>query len=317
MRFSSRFTAFFKIAAVALALILPTALAVSQADARAGGGFSSGSRGMRTWSAPPATNTAPSTARPFDRTMTPNSPSYAPRPGGFFGRPGLLGGLAAGFLGAGLFGLLFGGGLFGGLGGFSSLLGLILQVVLIVFVARLVMNWWRRRNPAYAGASNFDAGGAQPTGGMFGGGGFGPGAGFGARASTPIEITPRDYDAFERLLSDIQNAWSREDAQAMSRLTTPEMESYFARDLAANKAKGVVNQVSNVKLLQGDLSEAWREGATDYATVAMHFRLVDRTIDRQSGHMVDGSDQPVEVTEVWTFMRAPGSDWVLSAIQQV
>src|SRR5262249_36625680 len=142
MRFFSRFTALFKVAAVALALALPTALVVSHADARAGGGFSSGSRGMRTWSAPPATNTAPSAARPFDRTMTPNSPSYAPRPsGGLFGRPGLLGGLAAGFLGAGLFGLLFGGGLFGGLGGFSSLLGLVLQVVLIVIVARLVMGW--------------------------------------------------------------------------------------------------------------------------------------------------------------------------------
>ncbi len=316
MRFSSRFTAFFKIAAVALALALPTALAVSHADARAGGGFSSGSRGMRTFSAPPATNTAPSAARPFDRTVTPNTPSYAPRPsGGFFGRPGLLGGLAAGFLGAGLFGMLFGGGLFGGLGGFSSLLGLVLQIALIVIVARLVMGWWRRRNLAFAGPSSFDANGAQPSGGMFGGGGgFGLG---GARASTPIEIKPGDYAAFERLLADIQNAWSREDAQAMSRLTTPEMESYFARDLAANKAKGVVNQVSNVKLLQGDLSEAWREGNSDYATVAMHFRLVDRTIDRQSGHMVEGSDQPVEVTEVWTFMRAPGSDWVLSAIQQV
>ena len=315
MRFSSRFTAFFKVVAVALALALPTALVVSHADARAGGGFSSGSRGMRTFSAPPATSTAPSAARPFDRTITPNTPSYAPRPGGgFFGRPGLLGGLAAGFLGAGLFGRLFGGGLFGGLGGFSSLLGLVLQVVLIVIVARLVMGWWRRRNLAFAGPSNLDANGAQPSGGMFGGGGLGLG---GARASSPIEVTPRDYDAFERLLSDIQNAWSREDAQALSRLTTPEMESYFARDLAANKAKGVVNQVSSVKLLQGDLSEAWREGSTDYATVAMHFRLVDRTIDQQSGHMVEGSDQPVEVTEVWTFMRAPGSDWVLSAIQQV
>ncbi len=312
MSFSGRFSAFCKIAAVALALVLPFALSVSQADARAGGGFSSGSRGMRTWSAPPATNTAPSIARPFDRSMTPNTPSYAPRPtGGFFGRPGLLGGLAAGFLGAGLFGLLFGGGLFGGLGGFSSLLGLILQIALIVFVARLVMNWWRRRNLAFAGPSNFDAG-AQPAGGLFGGG-----FGAGARASTPIEIAPRDYDAFERLLLDIQNAWSREDVHALAQLTTPEMESYFTRDFAANKAKGVVNQVSNVKLLQGDLSEAWREGSTDYATVAMRFRLVDRTIDRQTGHMIEGSDQPAEVTEVWTFMRAPGSDWVLSAIQQV
>jgi len=250
--------------------------------------------------------------------MTPNTPSYAPRPsgGGLFGRPGLLGGLAAGFLGAGLFGMLFGGGMFGGLGGFSSIIGLILQIGLIVIVARLVMNWWRRRNLAYAGPSNFDSGaGPQPSGGgMFGGGGgFSLG---GARGSTPIEITPSDYDAFERLLSDIQGAWSREDVNALSRLTTPEMESYFARDIAANQAKGVVNQVSSVKLLQGDLSEAWREGNSDFATVAMRFRLVDRTIDRQSGHMVEGSDQPVEVTEVWTFQRNPGSDWVLSAIQQ-
>jgi predicted lipid-binding transport protein (Tim44 family) len=321
MRFSSRFSAFFKVAAVTLALALPTALVVSHADARAGGGFSSGSRGTRTFSAPPSTATAPSAARPFDRTMTPNTPSYAPRPGGLFGGfggRGLLGGLAAGFLGAGLFGMLFGGSLFGGLGGFSSLIGLVLQIGLIVIVARLAMNWWRRRNLAYAGPSNFDAGTPQPSGGgMFGGGGFGLGGGAGsARASTPIEITPKDYDAFERLLSDIQGAWSREDVNALSRLTTPEMESYFTRDITANQAKGVVNQVSSVKLLQGDLSEAWREGNSDFATVAMHFRLVDRTMDRQSGHMVEGSDQPVEVTEVWTFQRNPGSDWILSAIQQ-
>jgi predicted lipid-binding transport protein (Tim44 family) len=310
MRASSRFTALFRAAAVALALLVPTVAAVSHADARAGGGFSSGSRGMRTFSAPAPTNTAPSAARPFDRTVTPNTPSSAPRPGGgFFGRPGLLGGLAAGFLGAGLFGLLFGGGLFGGLGGFSSVLGLIIQIVLIVFVARLVMNWWRRRNLAFAGPSNFDAG-PQPT--------SGPGFGFGGgAASTPIEITPRDYDAFERLLSDIQSAWSQEDVPALAQLTTPEMESYFARDLAANKAKGVVNQVSNVKLLQGDLSEAWREGSTDYATVAMRYRLVDRTLDRQSGHMVEGNDQPQDVTEIWTFARTGGGDWILSAIQQV
>ena len=184
-----------------------------------------------------------------------------------------------------------------------------------MIVARLAVNWWRRRNLAYAGPSNFDAGAPQqPSGsGMFGGGGFGLG---GAGASTPIEIKPSDYDAFERLLSDIQGAWSREDVNALSRLTTPEMESYFTRDIAANQAKGVVNQVSSVKLLSGDLSEAWREANTDYATVAMHFRLVDRTMDRQSGHMVEGSDQPVEVTEVWTFQRNPGSDWILSAIQQ-
>ena len=313
MSVKGKFFSFVKAAAVVLALIVPTIAAVSQADARAGGGFSSGSRGTRTWSAPPATNTAPSVARPFERTTTPNVgvPNTA-RPGGFFGRPGLLGGLAAGFLGAGLFGLLFGGGLFGGLGGFSSILGLLLQIVLIVIVARLVMGWWRSRNLAFAGPSNFDAPRGPASNGSFGGFGLGGGA-----SRVPLEITPRDYDSFERLLSDIQAAWSREDLSALSRLTTPEMESYFARDLRSNQAKGVVNQVSNVRLLQGDLAEAWREGNSDYATVAMRFSLVDQTFDRASGHRVEGGDQPVEVTEVWTFVRSDGGEWVLSAIQQV
>ncbi len=111
------------IAAIAAALVLVTA----DAHARAGGGFSGGSRGMRTFSAPPATSTAPNTAAPMQRTVTqPGNAGTmgqtAARPGLFGG--GLFGGLAAGFLGAGLFGLLFGHGFFGGMGGFASLLGL-------------------------------------------------------------------------------------------------------------------------------------------------------------------------------------------------
>src|ERR1700746_3969112 len=83
-----------------------TGVLASGADARIGGGLSSGSRGSRTFSAPPSTSTAPGTAQPFNRTFTqPGSPGLgAPARGGFFNRPGmgLLGGLAAGFLGAGL-----------------------------------------------------------------------------------------------------------------------------------------------------------------------------------------------------------------------
>jgi predicted lipid-binding transport protein (Tim44 family) len=94
------------------------------------------------------------------------------------------------------------------------------------------------------------------------------------------------------------------------------MAGYFAEDLAANQGRGVVNQVSDVKLLQGDLAEAWREGEADYATVALRFALIDKTIDSTSGRIVDGSDTPDEATELWTFRRERGSDWTLSAIQQ-
>jgi len=316
MKFTQRARGIVKAMAVVLSLALPLMLAISSADARVGGGMSSGSRGARTFSAPPSTSTAPSTAQPFNRTFTqPGSPGVgAPSAagGGFFNRPGMgmLGGLAAGFLGAGLLGMLFGGGMFGGLGGLSSIFGLILQIGLIIIVVRLAMSWWQRRNApasAYAGAA---AGpGAQSS--LRTGTGFGLGSG-----SAPLEITPADYEAFERLLSEVQAAWSNEDVARLHTLATPEMVSYFTKDLEENKARNDINKVSDVKLLQGDLAEAWREGDTDYASVAMRFSLVDKTTERTTGRLVAGSEAPTEATEVWTFVRPRGASWELSAIQQ-
>ena len=318
MKFTQRTRGIVKAIAVVLSLALPVMLAISSADARIGGGGSSGSRGSRTFSAPPSTSTAPGTAQPFNRTITqPGSPTMgapATSGGGFFNRPGsrgLLGGLAAGFLGAGLLGMLFGGGMFSGLGGLSSILGLILQIGLIVIVVRLAMSWWQRRHtPASAYAGGPAAGPAAPSS-FRTGGGFGLGSG-----SAPLEILPADYEAFERLLSEIQAAWSNEDVAKLHTLATPEMVSYFTGDLDANKARNVVNKVSDTKLLQGDLAEAWREGDTDFASVALRFSMIDKTIDRTSGRMVEGSEQPTEATEVWTFLRPRGANWELSAIQQ-
>lgn len=326
MTFSQRSRSLFKTIAVVLALALPTALAISSADARVGGGMSSGSRGSRTYSAPPSTTTAPGSASQFNRTYTQpgagmNSAATAPARGGLFGRAGgFMGGLAAGFLGAGLLGMLFGGGLFGGLGGLSSIIGLIIQIALVVLVVRLAMSWWQRRHTPQTAYANADAGagpGPQPNyrsgGGL--GGGLG-GFGFGAANNAPLEIKPDDYEAFERLLGDVQTAWSNEDVAKLHTLATPEMVSYFEQDLGQNRARNVVNKVTNVKLLQGDLAEAWREGETEYATVALRFALTDKTLDRNTGAVVAGSEQPGEATEVWTFARRPGGSWELSAIQQ-
>jgi predicted lipid-binding transport protein (Tim44 family) len=295
-------------------------LVAADAHARVGGGFSSGSRGMRTFSAPPSTPTAPSAA-PIQRSMTQPSGaapfgSASPRPGFFSGR-GLLGGIAAGFLGAGLFGLLFGQGLFGGMAGFASIFGLLLQIALIVIVARLIFAWWQRRNmslaPSYAAAHPATAHPATShsfsgLGGVLDGTGRPP-------AAEPVTIGKPDYDAFERLLDETQAAYSTEDLSALRSRVTPEMLSYFSEQLAGNASRGLINRVTDVKLLQGDLAEAWREGRTEYATVAMRFALKDSMIERASERIVEGG-QRTEVTELWTFMRAPGGSWLLSAIQQ-
>jgi predicted lipid-binding transport protein (Tim44 family) len=228
---------------------------------------------------------------------------------------GLLGGLAAGFLGAGLFGMLSGSGFMGGMGGFASMLGLLLQIGLVVIIAKLAWNWWQRRNqPATAAGPSLrdNLSNDRPNAGGFGG--FGGGASAPAPADLPVEVTPADFDKFEKLLGDIQTAYGKEDLAALRAHVTPEMLSYFSEELARNASRGVVNQISDVKLLQGDLSEAWREINDDYATVAMRYSLNDKIVDRATGRVVE--EEPSEATEFWTFRRARDGDWVLSAIQQ-
>ena len=318
---------FFALAAMLAAL----SLTVVTADARPSGSF--GSRGSKTYSAPPPTATAPNAARPMDRTMTQPTQAARPgattgaaspvsRPGGLFGG-GLLGGLAAGFIGAGLFGMLFGHGFMGGMGGFASMLGLLLQVGLVVIVGMLLYRWWQRRNgsePATAAGPSYrqglNGGHDQPSpmlGGLFGGGSA-ANAQPQQPAGEPIELQPDDFNAFEKLLNEVQSAYGREDLSALRSRVTPEMLSYYSDELAHNASNGDVNQITDVKLLQGDLSEAWRENNDDYATVAMRYSLKDRMVARDDGRLIE--ELPSEATEHWTFRRVPDGQWVLSAVQQ-
>ncbi len=207
--------------ALALALSSVVPAMTSPADARAGSGFSFGSRGARTFSAPGFTRTAPSGAQPMQRSETPRpgfggsgsgATAFQPR------RFGFGSGLAAGLLGAGLFGMLTGNGFFGGLDGLTSIFGLLFQLALLAGLALVAMRFLRGRaaGPAYAGAP---FGAAAPRTGS------GPSARAGSSGSVPIG--PADFDAFEATLVDVQTAYSREDMNALSRLSTAEMVRSF------------------------------------------------------------------------------------------
>ncbi len=298
----------------AAALVFAMAIAPGDALARAGAGTSSGSRGTRTYTAPPSTGTA-SSAAPMQRSMTPQSapsqsfagaPAAAPFGATLGGRSPFMSGLMGGLLGAGIGGLLFGGGMFHGMHGFAGFFGFLIQIFLVVIVGRLIWSFFRSRRmqPAMAGGPQ---GYERTAQGMAGGS---------AGGAPPVAITPADYHGFEEVLHGVQAAWSAHDLGAMRQLASPEMASYFAEQMTEQRSAGVVNTVTDVHLEQGDLSEAWAEGGREYATVAMRFSMIDVTRDG-AGRVVDGD--PVRrsmATEFWTFLRVPGGRWVLSAIQQ-
>ena len=317
--------------AAAVMLTLPI-----EADARRGGSF--GSRGARTYTAPRTTNVAPQQTQPLQRSMTdrpaPGTQASQARAGasgtanatrGGMGR-GLLGGLLAG----GLIGALLGGGL-GSLAGAGAVMAL-LQIVLIGGLLFFLFRMFRRRSengatPAMAGARSGTMG--SGTGGM--GSAFtgfqSPSAPQPARtypsalapqqASQDIAINDADRRDFERLLGEVQDAFSDEDFARLRERTTPEVMSYFAEELSQNATSGRRNQVTNTRLLDAEVAEAWSEGPVDYATIAMRYESIDIMLDRNTGEVVEGDpSRATETTELWTFKREPQGQWRLSAIQE-
>lgn len=298
-------------------------MAVDAAEARRGGSF--GSRGMRTYSAPPPTRTAPTQAQPIQRSMTQQPAAAARAPAmagartpprtGMFSNP-----LVRGLLLGGLLGALLGFG-FGGMGGMLSAL---IQVAVIALVAMLLLRLFaRRKQPEPAATSNAGYRSnfemeppAAPAGPDRYFKGVSAAAPVTSEPSDEIGVTQDDLDAFERLLGEIQQAFGAEDYGALRSRTTPEIMSYLSEELSQNAVASRRNQVSDVQLLQGDLAEAWREGDTDYATVAMRYTSRDVMLDRDSGRVIAGDpDRPTETTELWTFARPRGLPWKLSAIQ--
>lgn len=308
------------IAVIAGALLLVPAIA----EARPGGGKGFGSRGARTEQAPARTNTAPNGAQPFQRSAQP-SPAASTAAAGAAAqaaRPSmarnLMLGIGAGLLGAGLFGLLSGSGFFSGLASMAGILGFLLQIALIGGAIWLALRFFRRRSEPQlataAGPLAREAHRPQPDPRMaaMGGGAASPAM----PQQTEISLDDADFATFERLLGEVNEAYSNEDERGLRALVTPEMFRYFDEDLSGNAKRGLVDRVSDVKLLQGDLAEAWREGSLDYATVAMRFSLINALYERATGRVVEGSaTQSQEVVEHWTFVRERGGAWRLSGIQ--
>ncbi len=351
----SKLTMFAAVFAASLAFIAPD-LADAKLS-KSGGGV--GSRGANTNAAPPVTNTAPRTAAPVQNSGAPRvaAPAAGAAAAANATKPGLFGsmskgGFMAGLLGAGALGMLLGYGMSGGLGGIGAMLGLILQIALFAGVAMLLFSWWQRRkqqnDPAFARQSAGGGYGQQPGAPYNGGGqadmqrsgsslgamGIGAGAGaaaggiFGGQAqqsapapvpTRPLTLAGEEFGAFETLLANVHEAFAKEDQTALRQLCTEEMADYFTQDIAENVRNNRAARISDVRLEQGDLAEAWKEPDAEYATVAMRFSMIDQLVDRRSGQLVEGSaTQRRQVTEIWTFVRQPAGkpqDWKLSAIQ--
>jgi len=310
-----------------LALVAVIALAMPvEVWARAGGGFSSGSRGSRSYSSPSRSYSAPS--RPSSPSTQPTpapTPLGQPAPAGGFFRS-LAGGVVGGLLGGMLFRSLgFAGGFDGG-GGFG-----LFDLLLLVGIGYLIF-WMVRRNrmsqeaPAtgYYGRTSAESYGASGTSAatldqppLLDGEDRGRGV------AHIRQMDPRfDEAAFTEWCTDtffrIQAAWMRRDMDGLRPVLTEEMQEVFRKQIEEAKAKGQINKLENITVRSVEITEVWQEQGLDYLTVRFLANLLDYTVDDATGKIVTGSaTDPVKFEEYWSWVRPVGPNpWRLSAINQ-
>jgi hypothetical protein len=287
---------------LALLCCVGLALAPVLAEARAGSSFGSrpSSVGSRGWRSNEYNGGQPLWSQPSRGGGAAQAPGYGT--GSFMQRHPFLTGLAGGAFGAWLFGHGAG---FGG-----GLMRLLLLGLVIWLVVRLVRRWRMPTGPPGVGIR------AMPQS-------AGAAAAPLPQRGQDVNLSDADLTAFQEIHARVQEAWSAADLSRLRRLMTPEMASWFADELRQNASRGVQNIVSDIRFLKGDLTESWDEGDRQYATTLLRWRAVDYVVElgRSPGaaERVAGGDprMPIEVEEMWTFVRRAGSPWLLSAIQQV
>jgi predicted lipid-binding transport protein (Tim44 family) len=345
---------------IAVLVVLAMALTPTLSFARAGGGGgrgtgggisqggsssgSIGSRGSRTYD-----NNG---YKPIERSNTPapsagqagapaaqSQPAISPP---FWQRHPILTGLAAGVAGSWIGHMLFGANNSlaanpesGATDGASDTgLGSIFMLLLLMLLGGAALYYFMKvrrgpsATPAYAGLTRSALGdpvigkGSVQSGKetVLAGSGW---AGEIAEPQIAGPVGAVDQDKFKEILGDVQAAWSKQDLDALKRLTTPEVLHYFSTALSENVSREVENHVEDLRVLSIEVKESWTEEATDYATALLRWTARDYTVSLskqrgEAGYVVEGNEQtPTEVSEAWTFLRYRGGKWLLSAIQQV
>jgi predicted lipid-binding transport protein (Tim44 family) len=298
------------ISLILIILFVGASSVVQDADARAGGGRSSGSSGSRSSAAPSRSNSGASTGTPSQQSV--QSPAQ-PAGGGFLRSMG--GGILGGLLGGMIFSSLGFGGTGGGFGG--SGLG-IFEIILFSGIAYLIYTMVIRKR-SDAGVA-FQTQQSQQRTYQYQGGSPSP-------ADNGLDQFRRnpsfDENRFKETVMDIffkiQGCWTIRNLSAGNSLLTDELKDIFQEDIDKLIKDKKSNRLENIAVRKVELVEAWQESGMDYVKSHLTANLLDYTIDDTTGDVVAGSKtDPVKFEEYWTFTKTiESSNWKLTAISQV
>ena len=323
-----------------LILILAiTLMSSAVAEARIGGGRSSGSRGARGFGSrttypvtqPPSYQrpSSGSQAQPFQgqQAYDPGRPVSQGASGGFM--KGLAGGMAGGFLGSMLFRGMGGngGGWGGGAQGSGGGIGL-LELLLLAGIGYFVYRQWAQRTayaeaplpvlePAFPRHESTESGAPPESGREEVAQGEVSAAQLLQANDSRFNLARFKDERMDDFLR-LQSSWNLRDLSGVSALIAFELKQKLDDDIRQMRNSRQINKIENIAVRSSDLVEAWNSAGQEFATLRFRANLLDYTVDEDSGSLIAGDKSlPVKFEEDWTFVRrAESADpWMLTSIE--
>lgn len=306
---------------MAAVIMLSVTVLELNAEARAGGSRSSGSRGARNYSKPASNYSQPNQTRQQQAAPAP-SPFQQQAGGGFM--RSMAGGIMGGMLGSMLFSSFAGaGGGMGGIGGGG--IGLF-EIILLGGLCYIIYRYIKKKRElsfaTVSGQGGYQRESVTPI--TYGyqadepvSSDVGTGISHVRQMDSSIDET-RFNDAVMDIFFKIQGAWTNRDLAPVSLLLTDEMKRILQDDVDRLLRDRQVNRLENIAVRKVEMSEVWQESGQDYVSALIYANLLDYTTDDATCAVVSGSKtEPVKFEEYWTFTRPVGNNpWRLSAINQ-
>ncbi len=297
----------------------------AEAEARAGGGRSMGSRGSRSYSRPVAPSAAPSPYQATPQQARPVNPSpyMQPQPAG----GGFLRSMAGGLVGGMLGGMLFRSLGFGGAGGYGGGGIGLFDILLLAGIGYMIYRFVKsRRQAVEQGAHGGTASPYSPQPYSYDATPQPAYTSQDDRAQGLAHIRQMDASFSEERFCDqvmdifftIQGAWMNRDLAPVGGLLTDDIRRVFQEDIDRLLRERRINRLENIAVRNVEIVEAWQESGQDFITTLIYANLLDYTTDDATDQVVSGSKtDPVKFEEYWTFTRPVGSgQWRLAAIDQ-
>lgn len=107
--------------------------------------------------------------------------------------------------------------------------------------------------------------------------------------------------------SRIQDAWSKQNLSTAQGFLSDGVYERFSIQIDEQKSDGIRDHMENLRILNARIVQAESGSRFDVLHVSIRASAVNYRVSLVGGRRLDGSNEPEEFEEIWSFLRRPGS----------